>query len=187
MIPLSSMGRARGRWDSERFGFLLLVGFIVLSTPSVYAQEDSIDNFDVIAGGLFAFRVDFLEPQSPLGLGVSHFTGQLSGLPRVSSAGSFAYRLSGVVPSRPTEGYGPVFTERAFTIGRHRLAVGYTTLFTRWGTLDDLDLRNGFALDFYRPGGDTTDLERSVRTLHLAYDGIIGTAFFGVTDRFDLG
>src|SRR4051812_48270051 len=69
----------------------------------------------------------------------------LATLPVTSSSGAFVYRLNpelGIV-ERATQGFGPFFTERATTAGRHQASFGLVMQQLHFTSLDGRDLRNG--------------------------------------------
>ena len=69
---------------------------------------------------------------------------QLSQLPLTSPASGFVFTFNptlGVV-SRQTETFGPILTERADTIGRHRLFVGISYQYFNFDKADGVNLKN---------------------------------------------
>src|SRR3954454_17812366 len=69
----------------------------------------------------------------------------LATLPVTSSPGAFVYRLNpelGTV-ERATHSFGPFFTERASTAGRHQASFGLTLQQLHFTSLDGRDLRDG--------------------------------------------
>jgi hypothetical protein len=124
---------------------------------------------------------------------------QLSTFPITSTSGGFTYSYDASVGSftRSSESFGPLFTERAQTIGKGKWNVGFGFLTTDYDTIDDLDLGGG-GLVFHLVHGDTNadatrtnfffegDLIEADTILDLETQ--TSTVFFtyGVTDRFDL-
>src|SRR5206468_7404491 len=69
----------------------------------------------------------------------------LATLPVTSSSGAFVYRLNpelGTV-ERATHTFGPFFTERASSAGRHQASFGLTLQQLHFTSLDGRDLRDG--------------------------------------------
>jgi hypothetical protein len=67
---------------------------------------------------------------------------QISSFPLAPSASGFTYTLDPALGtlSRSTESFGPLFTERAATIGRHRLNLGFYYQQASYDKVDDLSL-----------------------------------------------
>jgi hypothetical protein len=70
---------------------------------------------------------------------------QLSSFPLTSSAGGFSYQFDPAlgVFQRQSKSFGPVYAERALTLGRGRWNIGLNYSQFTYNTLDDLDLKNG--------------------------------------------
>jgi hypothetical protein len=115
---------------------------------------------------------------------------QVSSFPLGSSAGGFSWTFDPALGSfsRVSPSFGPVFSERALTIGRRRLNVGINYQRGTFDGLEGKDLR-GDDIKFYTGADlgpfsiffeDSLDLKMSADTV-----GIFAT--YGVTDRLDLG
>ena len=116
---------------------------------------------------------------------------QVSSFPLGSSAGGFSWTFDPALGSfnRVSPSFGPVFSERALTIGRNRLNVGINYQRGTFDNLEGKDLRGG-DIKFYTGvnlgslGGiffeDALDLKLTTDTI-----GLFAT--YGVTDRLDLG
>jgi hypothetical protein len=125
---------------------------------------------------------------------------QLSSFPLSSSAGGFAYTYdeeNGLF-NRPTRSFGPVYTERAFNVGRGKINVGVNYSRFTYDSIDNIDMagdglqfvfqhidsnNDGTHLDFFFEGDLVTadvfvSVESSITALVTTY---------GVTDRFDIG
>ena len=119
--------------------------------------------------------------------------GQLSSFPLASSGGGFTYRFDpdlGVLV-RTTDSFGPVYTERADTIGKGRFAFGINYSAFTFDTIDGLALRDGdLKLVFtHAPvssfvAGDviTADLRLKLTTNITAF-----VFTYGLVDAVDLG
>lgn len=87
------------------------------------------------------FTASSLESFTPLNAEIGT---QLSQLPLTSPASGFVFSFNptlGVV-SRTTESFGPILTERAETIGKHKLFVGVSYQFFDFNKVDGVSLRN---------------------------------------------
>jgi hypothetical protein len=130
---------------------------------------------------------------------------QLSQLPITSPISGFVFSFSpslGVV-SRQTENFGPILTERAETIGRHKLFVGFTYQFFNFDRVDGVNLKNFGAVFQHESEADLCtpvpvvtclngepifqrDIIGTQNRIDLKVNQFVGVATFGVTDRFDL-
>jgi hypothetical protein len=89
---------------------------------------------------------------------------------------------------RASESFGPVFSERALTTGRHRLSFGATYRYAEFDRLNGKDLQSGTLVT---TANQFTDEPQpfDVETLKLNLRAKILTMFasYGVTDRLDVG
>lgn len=125
---------------------------------------------------------------------------QVASFPLSTSAGGFSYVFDpdlGVL-RRSSESFGPIYTDRAVTIGKGRVNVGVSFNHFTFDSIDDASLRDG---DLYLvfthedTNGDGTNLlpnyEGDIITAQLqlkiqsSTTTIVST--YGLTDRFDLG
>lgn len=115
---------------------------------------------------------------------------QVSSFPLGSSAGGFSWTFDPALGSfnRVSPSFGPVFSERALTIGKNRLNVGINYQRGTFDNLEAKDLRGG-DIKFYTGANlgtfgvffeDSLDLKLTTDTV-----GLFAT--YGVTDRLDLG
>lgn len=141
---------------------------------------------------------------------------QFSTFPLGSSSGGLTYVLDEAVGTfrRSSASFGPMFAERALTIGRRKLNAGFNYQHTSYNTFEGKDLRDG-SIKFYLrhqdcchfadpatlTGFSTTPLN-GTDTLNPPFKGdVVETALsleattqttaafvnYGVTDRWDLG
>jgi hypothetical protein len=130
---------------------------------------------------------------------------QLSQLPITSPISGFIFSFNpslGVV-SRQTQGFGPILTERADTIGKHKLFVGFSYQYFNFDKVDGVNLRNFGAVFQHEsetglcsPASAITclngepifqrDIIGTQNRIDLKVHQFVGVATFGVTDRFDL-
>ncbi|MBA3342332.1 MAG: hypothetical protein H0T48_10915 [Gemmatimonadaceae bacterium] len=130
----------------------------------------------------------------------------VSNLPIGSTSGGETFRFVGGVPVRTSTSAGPIFAERAQTLGRGRILAGLSRSGFQFATLRGVDMRDielAFThenVDF--PGCATTFgadcalygvpvLENDMMEFHLSIDlSVRVTAMYltyGLTDRVDLG
>jgi hypothetical protein len=137
---------------------------------------------------------------------VSSISGNVSNVPLSATSSGATFRFEGGMPVRTSESPGPIFGERAQTLGRGRLVVGAHMSGIHFSTLRGVDLDN-LHLNFTHAnvdfaGCDSTFngdcslmgvpvLENDVIELDLALDLDIRVATlfltYGVTDRIDVG
>ncbi len=134
----------------------------------------------------------------------------LSTSPVASPSGGFTYTFDPALGTfrRTSESFGPTFAERALTIGRGRVSVGFGYQHSTYDTFEGLNLRDRGAVTFYVPhtdccsrGGGVVaegdgsrltpafegDLVREELALRLTTDASVVVANYGVHDRFDIG
>ncbi len=124
---------------------------------------------------------------------------QLSTFPISSTSGGFTYSYDDSVGTftRSSDSFGPLFTERAQTIGKGRWNVGFSYLSSSYDSIDDLDL-DGDALVFHLIHGDTNvdsthtsfyfegDVIETNTYINLDSETSIFFFTYGFTDRFDV-
>jgi len=86
------------------------------------------------------FGDDFLTNLGPLNASIGSQLGQLPLVSPASGLSFFIGKSGGLVAS--DFNFGPILTERAGTIGRHKLVVGFSYQYFDFDTLDGLDLSN---------------------------------------------
>ena len=143
----------------------------------------------------------FIDAHSPQAVALQAFSNgvasQLSSFPLASSAGGFTYRFDpdlGVL-TRSTESFGPVYTERADTVGKGRFNLGVNYSSFTFDQIDGLSLSDGnlklvfthepsgfVPTPFYEGDVITTDLRLKITTNITAF-----VFTYGATDQFDLG
>ena len=134
----------------------------------------------------------------------------LSTSPVASPSGGFTYTFDSAVGTfrRTSESFGPTFAERALTIGRGRVSVGFGYQHSSYDTFEGLNLRDRGAVTFYVPhtdccsraGGPVAegdgslltpafegDLVREELALRLTTDASVFAVNYGVHDRLDIG
>ena len=133
----------------------------------------------------------------------------LSTFPFGSSSSGFTYTYDPTLGtfSRSSDSFGPLFAERALTIGRERGSLGVAYQRSTYDTFEGKNLRQR-EINFYIqhtdccgrvqngvPAPDGTqlnpafegDLIEAALALDLATDTVVFSATYGLTDRLDLG
>ena len=152
------------------------------------------------------FQTAALASFSPL---TSEIGTQLSQLPITSPASGFLFTFNpsvGVV-TETTQNFGPILSERAQTIGKHKLFVGFSYQYFNFDKVDGVDLRNFGAVfhhefeacpspnplgvSCYNNGVAsvpkiTEDFVSTQNRIDLKVHQFVGVATFGVTNRFDV-
>ncbi|MEO8276350.1 MAG: transporter [Thermoanaerobaculia bacterium] len=124
---------------------------------------------------------------------------QLGTLPITSSAGGFTFTFDPAlgVMTRSSESFGPIFAERAATIGKGKWTIGLNSSHYQYDSLDGLDLDQGEIvqsfthLDTNHDGGTVEtvyegDLIYADARLDLTQDVTVFSGSWGLSDRFDL-
>jgi hypothetical protein len=129
---------------------------------------------------------------------------QLSSFPLGSSSGGFAFTLDPSLGtfSRSSDSFGPLFAERAYTVGRNNISFGMNYMRRTYDVYDGRDLRQP-EIKFYFPHNDCCppptgsgdlltpffegDVLEAALTVNLDTDTVSFFSNYGVTDRFDIG
>ena len=112
---------------------------------------------------------------------------QLSTFPLGSSAGGFAWTFdpSNGVFTRTTGSFGPIFAERALTVGRKKLNFGINYMRATFDEFEGLELRSG-DIKFFTDFGGGLYGEDSL-TLKVSTDTVGFFLNYGLTNRLDVG
>jgi hypothetical protein len=118
-------------------------------------------------------------------------TSQLTAVPLPSPASGFTYKFDQATGTfvRSTTSFGPILADRAETIGRGRLAFGFTQQFFSFDHLDGVTLTNVpavFRHDSFEAGGGRTDVVSTNNTIQASVSQFTGALTYGVTDRVDV-
>jgi len=182
---------------------LVCVAFVVGAAP--YAEARSLANQvnSFFGPGGLALEVKSANPSltgnaSPfsssalttLGLVIQQFVPRAADFPATSTAPGLTFRYNADVElfERSSNSLGPVFVERAQTIGRGKLEGGFSYLFIDFDKLNGSRLdRIGFAAQ-HRPdpilGNDTISLSFNKFTLQSHVMSFFAT--YGITNRWDV-
>ncbi len=117
---------------------------------------------------------------------------QLSSFPLASSAGGFTYQFDPAVGfTRASESFGPIYADRADTIGKGKFNLGLNYSHFRFDRINDLSLRDGdVKLVFTHapvPLFVAGDVITSNLFLKLNTDITVLVLSYGVANRFDIG
>lgn len=198
---------------SARFAALLVLASTLAAVPLGAAGLASL------IPNLFDQRIELADPTTPgVPSHAAHFvdeqerlsaTGllineslltQLATFPLGSSAGGFTYTYDEAlgVFNRSTESFGPVYAERAQTLGRGKWNAGFSYQQAEYDEIDGIDLDAG-ALSFPLLHEDTNndgsrvnlffegDVITATSNISLESRTTVLFATLGITDRFDLG
>ena len=115
---------------------------------------------------------------------------ELATIPVSSSSGGFTYRLDPTLGMavRSSDSFGPFFTERSLTSGRHQASLGIGYRSTTFDNIDGRDLRDGTLVSTASIlRGEPAPFDIETVTLRIRTDTMTVTGNYGVTDRFDIG
>jgi hypothetical protein len=115
---------------------------------------------------------------------------ELATIPVSSSAGGFTYRLDPALGMavRSSDSFGPIFTERSLTAGRHQASFGVGYRSTTFDNIDGRDLRDGTLVSTASMlRGEPAPFDIETVALRIRTDTMTVTGNYGVTDRFDIG
>ena len=118
-------------------------------------------------------------------------TSQLAALPLPSPASGFTYRFDPATGTfqRTTRSFGPILADRGETIGKGRMAFGFSHQYFSFDHLDGVPLvavPAVFTHDDFESGGGRTDVVGTMNTIVASVSQLSGALTYGVTDRFDL-
>jgi hypothetical protein len=203
LIALSSPTNAQGLRDRISELFIFGSG----QEPLFLAGSGDPNNpASLQAHGLHFVPASAAENASVIAFITDALGASVANIPIGSTSGGETFRFEGGVPVRTSTSAGPIFAERAQTLGRGRLLAGLSRTGFRFATLRGVDMRN-IGLTFTHEnvdfegcdaqfGADCTlygvpvlendvmdfklsmDLEVRVTSIYLTY---------GVSDRFDFG
>jgi hypothetical protein len=118
-------------------------------------------------------------------------TSQLTGVPLPSPASGFTYKFDSGTGTfvRSTNSFGPILADRAETIGRGRVAFGFTSQFFSFDHLDGVgitDIPAVFRHDSFELGGGRADVVSTANTIQATVSQFTGALTYGITDRIDV-
>jgi hypothetical protein len=118
-------------------------------------------------------------------------TSQLASVPLPSPASGFTYQFNPATGTfvRSARSFGPILTDRAETIGRGRIAFGFTYQYFSYDHLDGVplvDVPAVFTHDNYQAGGGRADVVATTNTISASVGQSNAALTYGVTDRLDV-
>jgi hypothetical protein len=118
-------------------------------------------------------------------------TSQLATVPLPSPASGFTYTFDAATGTfmRSTRSFGPILAERGETIGRGRIAFGYSYQFFSYDALDGLGLANipaVFTHDNPEAGGGRADVVATANTVEATVNRFTGALTYGLSGRVDV-
>lgn len=118
-------------------------------------------------------------------------TSQLAAIPLPSPASGFTYRFDPGTGTfqRSTRSFGPILADRAETIGKGRMAFGFSYQFFSFDQLDGVSLvavPAVFTHDDFQAGGGRADVIGTMNTIKADVSQFSGALTYGVTDRLDV-
>ena len=115
---------------------------------------------------------------------VQQFGGNVADFPAISTAPGLTFRYDPGTQffERASTSLGPVFVERARTVGRGRFEFGFSYLYINYTTL------NGDDIDGFSPSSDLSnpDFRPTIDKLDLSFHLVPFFATYGITDRWDV-
>jgi len=116
---------------------------------------------------------------------------QLVTVPLPSPASGFTYEFDPTlgVFRRTTQGFGPILTERAETIGNHRVSFGFATQRFTFDTVEGLSLRSVpavFTHDNAQLLGGRQDVVTTMNSIRSSVNQFVTYVTVGITDHLDV-
>ena len=150
----------------------------------VASQDVQIDGSNHAAHFNSAFQSEFRLVNIAL-------TSQLAAIPLPSPASGFTYRFDPATGTfqRSTRSFGPILADRGETIGRGRIAFGFSHQYFSFDHLDSVPLvavPAVFTHDNFEAGGGRTDVIGTMNTIKADVTQFSGALTYGVTDRLDV-
>src|SRR6476659_3051996 len=118
-------------------------------------------------------------------------TSQLTSVPLPSPASGFTYQFDPASGTfvRSTRSFGPILSDRAETIGRGRLAFGFSHQYFSFDHLDGVRLTAVpavFRHDGFETGGGRADVVSTENSIESTVSQFTGALTYGITDRVDV-
>jgi hypothetical protein len=150
----------------------------------VASQDVQLDGTNHAAHFNSAFQSDFRLVNIAL-------TSQLAAIPLPSPASGFTYRFDPATGTfqRSTRSFGPILADRGETIGKGRLAFGFSYQFFSFDHLDGVPLVSVpavFTHDNFQAGGGRSDVIATTNTIAADVSQFSGALTYGITDRVDI-
>lgn len=116
---------------------------------------------------------------------------QLLTVPFPSPASGYTYEFdeSLGVFTRSTQSFGPILTERAETIGKHKFTFGFAYQRFKFDAIEGIDLDEVpavFTHDDFQLGGGRADVVNTANSIQADFSRFIGFFTYGITDSLDV-
>jgi hypothetical protein len=116
---------------------------------------------------------------------------QLTALPLPSPASGFTYAFDPSTGTfkRSTRSFGPILTDRAETIGKGRLSIGFNYQYFSFDSIEGIDLGAVpavFKHDDVQLGGGRFDVVTTANSVEATVSQWTGAVTYGITDRVDV-
>jgi hypothetical protein len=209
-VFLWSGGTAAAQGNGGLAGLLpeLILREVTLPAPATAGLSHAVHFSPLEKGEFDNPAVDIVDSFNAL------LIGQLASLPLGSSAGGFTYSFDPALGTfrRASRSFGPAFAERALTIGRRRVSVGFNFQHASYDGFEGQDLDDG-SIKFYlrheeccttggapvppffgvieQPNGTRLspffegDVIEAALSLRVSTDTLAMFANYGLTDRWD--
>lgn len=153
-------------------------GLVVDSTAALAGGQSHSGHFN---GG---FESEFTQ------FGIA-LTSQLVSVPLPTPAAGFTFQFDPAlgVFTRTTNSFGPILSERAETIGRHRMALGVASQRLQFDTIEGLDLKSipaVFTHDSAELLGGREDVITTTNSIEATVMRTTAYVSYGVTNRLDV-
>ena len=150
----------------------------------VASQDVTLDGTNHAAHFNSAFQSEFRLVNIAL-------TSQLAAIPLPSPASGFTYRFDPSTGTfqRSTRSFGPILADRGETIGKGRIAFGFSHQYFSFDHLDGVPLASVpaiFTHDNFEAGGGRADVVGTMNTIVANVTQFSGALTYGISDRFDL-
>ena len=113
------------------------------------------------------------------------FATDLSQLPLATPASGIIYDFVNGALIESSKNYGPIMTERAETIGKHKLYVAFTYQRFRFNSIDGNDLVN-VPIVFQFPSSDVTVYTQTANRFNSTVNQYVVYGTFGLTSKIDI-
>jgi hypothetical protein len=184
---------------------VLAVLMVAVGLGDAMAQEVSLSQLLTNLYGAGGLKVESLTPLPDGSNHSAHFNSsfqtsftpfntalasQLAAVPLPSPASGFTYTLDSSlgVFKRSTQSFGPILSDRADTIGKHKLSVGFSFQHFNFDSIDGVSLGSVpvvFTHDNPAPGG-RADLVTTANSIQLKLSQFTAFLNYGLGDRVDV-
>jgi hypothetical protein len=182
-VALSVSGSRASAQEPNKLALLipLLYGPSGLKVDSLAKLPDGSDHS---AHFNSAFQAEFTQFNVAL-------ASQIAAVPLPTPASGFTYTFDSSlgVFQRSTQSFGPILTERAETIGKHKLTFGVTYQHFGFDSIEGLslgDIPAVFTHDHAELGGGRSDLVTTNNAIDASVDQTVAFLSYGLASRLDL-